>query len=224
MKDSLGKILRIVSIIFMGLTGAMNLLGGIGTVCAAFLTENFPSMMVLWDYRWLYQTLMIVTIALGLAGVWATLRLIKGGEKTYRNALIILVVGTAVGAVHYFASMALRGKATPANMKLYLNLLTLLLFLLLKLPGIRDRVDFSGSADKGVGQRAAGLTAIIVGSVVLTTHLWVGGSHVYEGVNWTHVLGRFLSGCGLTLIASGILLLITPLRKSLSERSSVTPQ
>jgi hypothetical protein len=224
MKDSLGTILRIITIIFMGLAGAMNLLGGIGTVCAAFLTEQFPPMLALLDYQWLYQTLMIMTILIGLAGVWTMIRLTKGGETVYRDALIVLVVGTVVGAVHYFASLTLRGKAAPANVKLYLNILTLLLFLLLRLPGIRDRVDFGGPADKGVGQRAAGLTAIIVGSVVLTTHLWVGGSHVYEGVNWTHVLGEFLSGCGLTLIASGILMLITPLRRSLSVRSSVTPQ
>lgn len=207
MKDPLGRILRIVAIIFMGLTGAMNVLGGIGTVCAAFLTKQFPPMWALLDYQWLYQTLMIVTILIGLAGVWATIRLAKGGETVYRDAIIVLVVGTAVGAVHYFASMALRGKAAPANVKLYLNILTLLLFLMLKLPGIRDRVDFGRPTDAGVGQTAAGLTAIIVGLVVLTTSVWVGDSHLYEGVNWTHVLGEFLAGSGLALVGMGGLIL-----------------
>lgn len=207
MKDPLGRILRIVAIIFMGLTGAMNVLGGIGTVCAAFLTKQFPPMWALLDYQWLYQALMIVTILIGLAGVWATIRLAKGGETVYRDAIIVLVVGTAVGAVHYFASMALRGKAAPANVKLYLNILTLLLFLMLKLPGIRDRVDFGRPTDAGVGQTAAGLTAIIVGLVVLTTSVWVGDSHLYEGVNWTHVLGEFLAGSGLALVGMGGLIL-----------------
>jgi hypothetical protein len=197
MQDNLGKILKVVGIIFMGLTGAMNLLGGIGTVCAAFLTENFPSMMALWDYRWLYQSLMIVTILVGLGGIWVTIRLAKGGDNVYRNALILLVTGTVVGAVHYYASMALRGSAAPANMKLYINIFTLLLFLALKIPGISERVNFDRSADDTVGKMAAGLTAIMIGMLVISTSLWVGNSHVFEGVNWTHVLKEFLAGSGL---------------------------
>ena len=35
--SNIGKILWVVAIIFMGLTATMNLLGGTGTVCAAFL-------------------------------------------------------------------------------------------------------------------------------------------------------------------------------------------
>ena len=53
MTKTIGKILWVVAIIFMGLTAVMNLLGGIGTVCAAFLTENYPSMSQIIDYRWL---------------------------------------------------------------------------------------------------------------------------------------------------------------------------
>jgi hypothetical protein len=163
MKDPLGKILRVVAIIFMGLTGTMNLLGGIGTVCAAFLTRQFPPMLALLDYQWLYQSVMIVTILIGVGGIWATIRLAKGGENVYRNSLILLLVGTVVGAVHYYASMILRGSAAPANVKLYMNALTLLLFLLLGLPGIRDRVNFDRSGEDGVSYTAAGLTAIIIG-------------------------------------------------------------
>jgi hypothetical protein len=214
MQDNLGKILKVVGIIFMGLTGAMNLLGGIGTVCAAFLTENFPSMMALWDYRWLYQSLMIVTILVGLGGIWVTIRLAKGGDNVYRNALILLVTGTVVGAVHYYASMALRGSAAPANMKLYINILTLLLFLALKIPGISERVNFDRSADDTVGNTAAGLTAIMIGILVISTSLWVGNSHVFEGVNWTHVLKEFLAGSGLASIGIGMGTMAAPAVKA----------
>lgn len=218
MNDPLGKILRVVAIIFMGLTGAMNLLGGIGTVCAAFLTENFPSMMALWDYRWLYQSLMIVTILIGLGGIWASILLAKRGENAYRNALILLVIGTVVGAVHYYASMTLRGSAAPANMKLYINIFTLLLFLMLKIPGISERVDFDRSADDSVGQTAAGLTAIMIGMVVISTSLWVGSSHIFEGVNWTHVLKDFLTVSGLTSIGMGVSILAVSAMRTFSIR------
>ena len=213
MNGSSGKIMRVVAIIFMGLTGAMNLLGGIGTVCAAFLTKQFPPMWVFLDYQWLYQSLMIVTILIGLAGVWATIRLAKGGETVLRNALILLVVGTVVAAIQYYASLTIRGKAAPANVKFYTNIFTLLYFLFLRLPGIRERVNFGPSEKDGVGQTAAGLTAIIVGLVVLTTSLWVGGSHVYEGANWTFVLTEFLTASGLVLMGMGVVTIILPYLK-----------
>jgi hypothetical protein len=218
MKEPLGKILRVIAIIFMGLTGAMNLLGGIGTVCAAFLTEQYPSMAAILDYQWLYQGLMIVTIVIGLGGIWATILLAIGGENAYRNALILLVIGTVVGAVHYYASMALRGSAAPANMKLYINIITLFLFLVLKIPGIRERVDFDRSTDDDVGQIAAGLTAMIVGFVVISTSLWVGSSHIFEGVNWTHALKGFLAVGGLTSIGMGVSILAAPAMRAFSIR------
>jgi hypothetical protein len=220
MKDPLGKILRIVAIIFMGLTGAMNLLGGIGTVCAAFLTKQFPPMWVFLDYQLLYQSLMIVTILIGLGGIWATIRLVRGGENVYRNALILLLVGTVIAAVQYFASLSIRGKAAPANVKFYINALTLLYVLILRLPGIRERVDFDRSTDDGAGQLAGGMTAIIIGIVVISTSLWVGDSHVYEGVNWTYVLREFLTGSGLACMAMGVIALLAPAVRSRHLRKS----
>jgi hypothetical protein len=202
--DTLSKILKIVAIVFMGLTAAMNILGGIGTVCAAFLTKQYPPMWALLDYQWLYQIVMIVTIGLGLGGVWATIKLIKGGETAYRNAVILLAAGTVVGAVQVIASLALRGKAVPANMKLYINALTLVLFLLLRLPGIRERVNFKTGDDHGAQSVASGLTAIVTGALVLSTAIWVGGSHVHAGFNWVMVLREPLIGCGVGLVAMGL--------------------
>jgi hypothetical protein len=218
MNDPLGKVLRVVAIIFMGLTGAMNLLGGIGTVCAAFLTEQYPSMAAILDYQWLYQGLMIVTIVIGLGGIWATIVLAKGGENAYRNALILLVIGTLVGATHYYASMSIRGSAAPANIKLYINIITLLLFLILKIPGIWERVGFDRPADDHVGQTAAGLTAMIIGFVVISTSLWVGSSHIFEGVNWTHVLKDFLIISGITSIGMGVSILTVSAMRTFSIR------
>lgn len=205
MGDVPGKILRIVTIVFMGLTAAMNILGGIGTVCAAFLTEQYPSMIALLDYRWLYQLIMIITVVLGVAGVWGTIRLIQGGASVYRDAVLLLAAGTTVGAVQVFASLALRGKAVPANMKLYINAFTLVLFLLLRLPGIRERVDFSEGPDSSAQGLASGLTAILCGALVLTTTFWVGGSHIHEGFYWVDVLREPLLGSGSALMALGAL-------------------
>jgi hypothetical protein len=207
MGDALGKILRVAAIVLMGLTAAMNILGGIGTVCAAFLTEKYPSMSALLEFRWLYQLVMITTIVLGVAGVWVTIRLIQGGATAYRDAVLLLGAGTAVGAVQVFASLALRGKAVPANMKLYINAFTLVVFLLLRLPGIRERVNFSGGPDSSTQGLAPSMTAILSGALVLTTSFWVGESHIYEGFHWVDVLREPLIGSGVALVALGAILL-----------------
>src|SRR5690606_28812940 len=117
-KDTLGSILKIIAIVFMGLTAAMNLLGGVGTVCAAFLTKNFESMPPPLPCPGLYPPPMILPLLTGIAGAWAPIRLIGGGEKVYRNALIVLGVGTLPVPVHVIASPAIRGAAMPANKKL----------------------------------------------------------------------------------------------------------
>ena len=211
MNDKSGRTLRIIAIVFMGLTAAMNILGGIGTVCAAFLTKQFPPMWALLDYQWLYQSLMIATIIVGIAGVWATIVLIRGRATAYRNALIVLVIGTILGAVQFYASMTLRGSATPANVKFGINAITLLFFLLLKLPGLRDRVDFSKPGDEETQATTAGMTAVVTGLFVLTTSIWAGPSHSIVGENWVLVLQG-------QLVATGILLTIGGVRSLLRRR------
>ena len=141
-RDRTGNTLRTIAIVGMGLTATMNIVGGIGTVCAAFLTKDFPPMWALLDYQWLYQALMIATILIGLAGVWVTVRLIRGGPGTYRWALLTLIIGTIVAGIQVYASFVLRGKTVPANIKLYTNLLTLIYFLVLRIPSLFDRVRF----------------------------------------------------------------------------------
>ena len=61
---------RIAAIVLVGLTAAMNLLGGVGTTCAAFSSNvgyrlAFKELM---DYRWIYQILVVTTILIGIAG------------------------------------------------------------------------------------------------------------------------------------------------------------
>jgi hypothetical protein len=223
MNDKTGKALRIVAIVLMAIAGAMNILGGVGTVCAAFLTKQFPPMWPLLDYQWLYQAIMIITIILGGANIWSVVRLSRGGRHAYRNALILLGVGTLVGAVHVFASLALRGKAVPANMKLYSNALALLFFLLIGIPGLRQRVGFSGPTDTSTRTTAGGMAAIIAGMLVLTTSLWVGSSHIFEGNNWTDVLRTPLLACGLALLAGGAWGLTSRAMRKLGEAKQPAP-
>ncbi len=204
MNDKSARTWKIVAIVFMGMTTAMNILGGAGTVCAAFLTKQYPPMWVFMDYQWLYQSLMILTISIGIAGVWSIIQLIKGGENVFRNVMIILIVGTILGGTQYFASMAIRGKGVPANIKFYINLATLLLFLVMNSPIFKNKIDFSKPIKKSDKTMAGGMAAFIAGILVLSVFVWAGPSHTYQGVNWVEaflipilVNGTFLTVGGL---------------------------
>ena len=212
MKNTSGKIIRVIAILFMAMTAAMNVLGGAGTSCAAFFTKNYPPYWVLIkpvDYRWLYQSFVVTTLAIGIAGIAITVGLIRGGKHAYRNAMIVLGIGTVLNAIHYFTSLTVIGKAAPANVVFYINVITLIVFLLLLIPGLRKKVDFSrsGKTDKTTG---GGLAAMVAGTVILSTPMWVGATHVYMGSNWVDVLavpiyvsGTFLILGGMALLARG---------------------
>ena len=221
--DKTGKILRIIAIIFLGMTAAMNLLGGIGTTCAAF-SDNVGYRMAfkeLMDYRWLYQILVVTTILIGLAGIWGLIRLVRGSPKVYRDVLIILLVGCILAGIHYYASMTLRGKAAPANVKFYINILTLILFLVFRLPGIWAKVNFSSPGGKNETNTAGGITAIMAGMLMLTVFHWAGPSHTYFQQNWTYVFYVPLVVAGTALTLWGILLIGRAVRDSLTPQVKV---
>jgi uncharacterized membrane-anchored protein len=132
MNDRIGKILRTVGIVFFGIATAMNLLGGIGTYCAAFFTKQYPSFEALIEQnlQWLYQALVITTTLLGIAGIWVTIQLARGIKNAFCNALIVLVIGTILAGIQYYYSLQLFGKDAPANVKFFANSGALVLFLI----------------------------------------------------------------------------------------------
>ena len=216
--DKTGKIIRIIAIILMGLTAVMNVLGGAGTSCAAFSNkvEYRMAFRELLDYRWLYQGLVVTTILIGIAGIWMTVKLVRGGPTVYRNSLIVLVIGTLLSGVHFYASMALRGKAAPANMKFYANLITLILFLVIRFTKLREKVDFSGQGSKNDGTMAGGISAFVSGLVTLTVFVWAGPSHTYLGESWVELFTTPIIYSGVILTTAGFALMVWSLVKTLT--------
>lgn len=205
---ALGKVLRGVAIVSMGLTAVFNLLAGAGTTCAAFLTEQFESMMPIYDYRWLYQIFVVLTIAVGIVGIWAMVGLVRYRDNSYRNALIVLFIGVVLNGIHFYASDAIRGKAAPVNMIFFINLITFLLFLFLRIPGIYDYVKFTADAERRDKKIEAGIAVITAGIVVLTTYLWVGPTHQSGGQNWVLEFITPLMISGIGLVTTGMFFLL----------------
>lgn len=199
------KSLRFIGIVLMALTGGFTLLGGIGTSCAAFNPTGFgDSMAPLAPFQWLYILFVLIGVVIGVWGIWATVKLVKGAPDSYKMSMQALVAGVVVGFIHIYASRALRGKSMPVDAVVYTTVLTLIVFLLFRIPGIWQGVNF----DKGGSNRTAGgAAAIILGIMTLTVQYTMGSTHTWSGVNYADAFntGMTLAGIGLLLLGAGIL-------------------
>lgn len=202
------KIVRVIAIVLVALTAVVNVIGGAGTYCAAFTPEKYDSMKALIPLQWLYQILVFAVVGVGLAGAWSTFSLARAHKNSYGTALIILIVGVALAIVQMAASRSLRGKSMPTDLRLYVGGLTLIVFLLLRLPGVWQASGMGGSADSGGWQAPTGISAIVMGLAVLTAPLWVGSSHTFDGANWAHAWDWQVVAIGMALLLGGVASLI----------------
>ncbi len=199
------KFLRFTGIVLMALTGGFTFLGGVGTFCAAVFPQKYESMAGLIPYQWLYILFMLGTIAIGVWGIWAAIKLIKGTTDSYWMSLYTLITGVLVGGFHIYMSRMLRGKSMPVDAVVYTTILTLVIFLLFKIPMIWQGVDFS-KAKASDNKKAGGAAAILVGLFTLSIQYTMGSTHTWGGVNYADAFNTSMTviGIGLLLLGVGI--------------------
>ena len=214
--SSLARFLRFAGILLMALTAGLTLLGGVGTSCVAFKPLGFGEPMArLAPFQWLYVVFVVVGIVLGALGIRATVMLIKGRDKSYREALLLLIAGVVAGAVHIAASRSLRGSSMPVDAVVYTTILTLLVFLLFRIPSIWQGVDFS-RGDAKSNRPAGGAVAIVFGLLALTIEHMMGPSHTWSNVNYADAFNASMTGMGLLCLLFGCALLLAPVASKLA--------
>jgi hypothetical protein len=218
------KFLRFIGIVLMGLTAAFTLMGGAGTTCAAINPTGFgESMAPLAKFQWLYVLFVLTGIAIGVWGVRATIKLIKGTSDAYMVSIQALVAGVLVGGFHIYMSRLLRGKSMPVDMVVYTTVLTLAVFLIFRIPGIWQAVNFDkGSKNGNTGGLAAAITLILVGISILALPFMMAGTHTFVagGINWAATWSLPLNLIGSLLIVDGLgwlALFLWPTRRSSIE-------
>ena len=202
--------LRFIGIVLMALTGGFTLLGGIGTTCAALFPTKFGSMAALAPFQWLYILFVLVGVGIGVWGIWATIKLVKGKSDAYQQSIMALVSGTLIGLLHIYMSRMLRGSSMPVDAVVYTTVLTLVVFLLFRIPGIWQRVNF----DKTNNRTAGGAAAIILGIMALTIQYTMGSTHTWGGVNYADAFntGMTITGIGLLLLGVGFIFSMDKIR------------
>ncbi len=200
------KTLRIIGIVLMSLTAAFTLMGGAGTSCVALNPTGFGDTFApLAQVQWLYILFVLLGIAIGVMGVRTVVLLVKGTKNAYRCTLIALVAGIFVGGIHMAVSRALRGSSMPVDAVVYTTVLTLVIFLLFRIPGVWQGVDFEKPAgDKQTGKHATAIALAATGLLALTIQFIMAPTHTIGGVNYADVWHTALTAIGLALILSGV--------------------
>jgi hypothetical protein len=206
------KLLRIVGIVLMSLTAAFTLMGGAGTTCVALNPTGFGGRFAgIASFQWLWILFVLIGIAAGIMGVRAVVMLIKGKKQAYRAAITALLVGTVLNAVHMVASRALRGASMPVDGVLYTNVLTLVVFLLFRIPAIWQGVDYEKpTSNPQVNKNATGFALVAVGLLSLTIQFMMAPTHTLGGINYADVWHATLSMLGGGLILAGVLAILPP--------------
>ncbi|MBA4384417.1 MAG: hypothetical protein C0410_06750 [Anaerolinea sp.] len=201
------KLLRIIGIVFMSLTAAFTLMGGAGTSCVALNPTGFGGKFAgIASFQWLWILFVLIGVAAGILGVRALVLLIKASNKAYRSAIIALLIGTIINAIHMVASRSLRGASMPVDGVLYTNVITLIVFLLFRIPGIWKCVNFENPTEnEQVGRKAAAFSLMIVGLLTLTIQFMMAPTHTIDGINYSNVWHLVLSIIGVGSILAGVL-------------------
>jgi hypothetical protein len=218
-----GKTLRFIGILFMGITALFTIAGGLGTTCVALNPTGFgENMAKLAPFQWLYILFVIVTTAIGIMAARAVFLLAKGRPNSYRAAVIALVLGIVVGVIHILVSRALRGKSMPVDGVVYTTVLTLIVFLLFRIPKVWQGVDYtSGGLNDITSGMAAAITLLVTGILTLTVQYWAGPTHTWGGTNWAAAFLVTTVMLGLGQLLGGIALLV--LREK-AERMASRPE
>jgi hypothetical protein len=194
---------RSIAIILMSLTVLFTIMGGIGTTCVAFGAEKYESMKSLVPYKPIYQVLVLISITAGIWGILIIVHLVRGGIKLYRNALIMLCVGVVTSGIQTAISQTVRGSSAPVNVRFFITVFTLIVFLLFRLPPLWNRILFTQSMKKKVKKNTTATSLILCGFIVLTTNIWTKPTHL---AGWIGIIrfpllisGWFLIGTGISL-------------------------
>ena len=211
MSRSTGKILRILALVLVGATAIFTLLGGIGTTCIAFNAEQYGKAFAAFiPYKPTYQMFVYTSIVAGVIGVAATVAMVRGSGWAYWGALLAAITGMGTAGAHMYYSSTLKEisffAAAPENMRFYVSTITLVVLLVLRLPGVWQAVDFTAPwRGSGSAKIAGGMAAVVVGLITLTTPIWAAPNHVVDGYNLVYVLAAPLAIGGLALTLGGAL-------------------
>lgn len=210
MTEKGGKVVRVAAIILMGLTAVFNLLGAVGSSCVAWNANLYGKAFAMYvPYMPVYQILVYAGLVVAVVGILATYALVRGEKWGYGGSLIDLVLSLLTAAVQMYYTSTLKGKpffqTPPTSMRFFITLLTLVVLLLIRLPGVWQKVGLDRPQHgRGSKMSSGGLALFLGGLLTLATPMWAGPTHMLDGYNLVYVLGVPLLVIGVAMVVGGL--------------------
>ena len=203
--------------LLIGASTVMTILGAVGTACLAWNGNLYPPQAFGWiiPHMPTYQVLVYVSLAAGIALAVVTYALARGDKWFYIGALIFLVIAGGAAAFQMYLTSSLKKisffATAPTNVRFYITALTLLVLLIVRIPGVWNKTGL-GNPGNGKGNFTApiGLVLLLTGFLLLTTPMWASPEHVMDGVNYVLVLAVPLVVNGAAMMLGGAGLLFLP--------------
>lgn len=118
-------------------------------------------------------------------------------------SLYVLVTGVVIGGFHIYVSRMLRGNSMPVDAVVYTTALTLIVFLLLRIPFIWNHADFEKGESRS-NRMAGGAAAILLGLMTLTIQYTMGPTHTWNDVNYANAFNEWMTITGVGLLLLGV--------------------
>ncbi len=218
----MGKFLRFIGILFLSISALFNIAGGAGTTCVAVNPKGYgPKFAAIASVQWLYILYVLVTLAFGVMMVRAVVLVVKGRDNAYRYSMIALIGATVVGVIHMITSRSLRGSSMPVDGVVYATVLTLIIFLIFKIPGVWEKVDFT-KAKKKDSETAGGAAAIVAGVLSLTIQYMMASTHTINGINYGDAFNTTMTVVGGALLLLGVGIITRSRMQSASDIAAVS--
>lgn len=207
--NKLGLTLKIVLALLLAASTVMTILGAVGTTCLAFNGDKYGP-----PFKWIvpamptYQLLVYIKLVTGVALAIALYAFLRGDKWSYIGALFFLIIGGGAAAYQMYLTSSLKGvsffQTPPTNIRFYITVVTLIAFLIVRLPGIWNKSGL-GSGGSGGGSFTAptGMALMLTGVMLMTAPMWASPEHVIDGFNYVTTLQLPLLVDGLALTIAG---------------------
>ncbi len=204
-------LIRGLAVILMSLVTVFHIIGGIGSICVSFGGPDYPPAKAFLPYQHIYQPITILVLILGFVFVLVTYAMFRGERWAHWTSIALIIVSAVPTFYRMQVAISFRGSAAPTSVRFYFMMIALAYLLLILIPPIRKRVDWTKPLGNVGSYGGTGGVAMMVAGLATAASPWgVGSSHVIDGVNYAMLMEwQYLSiGGGLILIGAALLLAV----------------
>jgi hypothetical protein len=158
-----------------------------------------------------YQLLVYVSLAAGIPLAVVTYALARGDKWFFIGGLIFLVIAGGAAAYQMYLTSSLKKiaffAAAPTNIRFYITALTLLVLLIVRIPGLWNKSGL-GNPKSGKGNFTAptGLVLLLRGFLLSTAPMWAAPELIVDGSNYVMTRQLPLIVDGVTMMIGGAVL------------------